>query len=320
MQEFFSNASGLMMLPSAAKAFANALNTRDPKAFDGFKRGPRTLKIDGTEITLNVRSANNSGHPGGTLIDGGAKFGGGYATVNGIAIIPIFGPMFKNHGDYGFADQVQIRANVRTATMDRSVSGILLFIDSPGGSVSGTKELADEVYAANAVKPVIAYIEDLGASAAYWTAAGARAIYINETGLAGSIGVVTSITDASKAYENAGIKIIPIVTGRYKNAGDPSQPSTPDTVGYFQGMINQFFDMFVAGVARGRGLSESTIRGLEAKIFIGADAKRLGLVNGVTSFDVVWDLIRRASDKNYKSHVLENNRYRARLQIEEFNN
>lgn len=321
MIEHFTNA--ILMERGAAQAMAQALQSSDTHALKSFRRGQRQLRVDGTDVVLNVRKENESGaHPRMTTILAGAggMYGGGYSIVSGIAIIPIFGPLFKGYGDYGFADQAELRATVRAATMDRAVSGIMLYIDSPGGSVAGTKELADEVYAANAVKPVTVFAEDMLASAAFWIASSARAIYINQTGMAGSIGVVTQIIDASRAYEAAGIKVIPIVTGKFKNAGDPTQPATADSVSYIQDLINSLYAMFVSDVARGRGLSESAIRGMEAKIFIGANAKKAGLVNGVTTFDMAWDSMRRMADKNYRSAVQQNEMWRARLKLMELDN
>ncbi len=314
MIEHFSGA--LLMERTAATMMAKAIESCDQKRLDVFKRGPRALCVRGTEVILNARRENTSGmHPRTALAMGGDQYGGGYQIVNGIAIIGIFGPMFKNYGPYGYADQVEIQATVRAATMDRTVSGIMLVIDSPGGSVSGTPELATEIYAANAVKPVMAFIDGLCASAAYWAACGARAIYSNSTSMAGSVGVIMSIMDASKAYDAAGIKVTNIKTGEFKDTGDPSQPATKAGISYLQDICDQIGALFFADVARGRGISLDRVRNMQAKIYLGADAVRVGLVNGgSTTFDTAWDLLRRASDQKYRAGVERMDEYRAIIQ------
>ncbi len=275
----------LLMEPSTAAAMVTALKSNNPNALDIFKRGPRVLNIEGKEIYLNARD-------GASARSGGdSSYGPSYEVINGVAIIGIFGPLFK--GGNGFMDQSTIKPVVMAAAADRGVNSILIICDSPGGSVSSTRELHDAVSAANAIKRVTVYCEDMCASAMYWIACGASAIYVNSTGFVGSIGVITNYFDFSKAYENAGIKVIPIITGKYKNAGDPTQPATADNVSYIQDLIDSLFSMFVSDVSRGRGISEASVRSLQAKIFIGADAQRMKLVDGVMSFEAAWETMRR---------------------------
>ncbi len=211
-------------------------------------------------------------------------------TASGIAIISIAGPMFKGAGAWGYADQSSLRGDIRQAANDPGVSGIMLLIDSPGGSVAGTADLAEEIRAADAQKPVFAYIEDMGASAAYWTAASARAIYSNG-GMVGSIGVVTAIVDSSKYYENAGVKVIPIVTGEMKAVGMDGTPVSADQIAYVQQLIDTIYVDFVDAVSKGRGMRAETIRKMEAKVFVGQQAVDNKLVDGIMSFDKAYALL-----------------------------
>lgn len=215
----------------------------------------------------------------------------GYTVApGGIALVNVVGPMFKGYGAYGYADQSALRADIRNAANDPNVSGIMLLIDSPGGSVAGTSDLAAEIKAADAIKPVFAYIEDMGASAAYWTAASARQVYSNG-GMVGSIGVVTAIADSSKLYEAAGVKIIPIVTGSMKAVGMEGTPVTPEQVAYVQSMIDVIFNSFVDAVSKGRGVRGETVRKMEAKVFVGEQAVENKLIDGVMSFDKAFALL-----------------------------
>ena len=298
----------MLLEPEFARTMIGTLKSGDAQAIKGFVRGPRTLQISGETIQLN-----NGSHQGQRL-----RTGGGYSIVQNMAIVPIFGPMFKGYGYLGFADQTEIRNSIRQATLDRTVSGIMLLIDSPGGSVAGTSDLADEVRAADAIKPVVAYVEDMAASAAYWTAASARAIYSNG-GMVGSIGCVTALVDSSKFFESSGVRVIPIVTGNMKAVGMDGVPVTSEQVDYVQSMIDTIYTGFVDAVSKGRGISESAIRAMQARVYVGPDSKRNGLVNGITTFEMAWDLLRRASDKNYRSSVQSNATYINRLMREEIN-
>ncbi len=104
-------------------------------------------------------------------------------TDGGIALIEINGVMAKASGKYAQASTVQARRALRAATADQDVGGIMLGMDSPGGTVAGTQALADEVRAADAVKPVHAHIEDTGASAGYWVPSQARRLSANRSAI-----------------------------------------------------------------------------------------------------------------------------------------
>lgn len=268
---------------------------QDRAALAEGKTPTRTLNIDAATITMNVN-------------------GPAYFLSGSIAIIGIFGPMFKGFASWGYADQAEIRASVRAAANDPAVTGIMLFIDSPGGSVSGTQDLADEIKSADKVKPVYAYIEDCGCSAAYWTAASARAVYANDSAIVGSIGVITEIVDASKYYEAMGIRIIPIITGNKKNVGDPSQPATDDGIAYMQGLIDTLFEKFAGAVSKSRGISVEKIKKMEAAVFVGSQAVENKLLDGVMSFDKAFAALAKEAKK---SDASANRKAKALLAIEE---
>lgn len=203
----------------------------------------------------------------------------------GVAIVPVIGPMFKNEGSWGYADQNEIRMHIRNAVHDASVSAIMLLIDSPGGSVAGTMDLADEIRAAGKIKPTMAYAEDLMASAAMWIGAAANEVYANASALIGSIGVITAVVDATKALEGMGLTVHTVTTGKFKAAGSPYVKTTPDDLAYIQSRIDAVFDQFVDAVAKGRGIRGETIRKMEAAVFTAADAQEKKLIDGIMSFD-----------------------------------
>lgn len=286
----------------------NVAMLMEPTRFLGFLDGYRRLhalaKPDSTEKQKRVLATEEG--PVCVYADDSYAI-----TPGGIAIIGVFGPMYKGYGAYGYADQSQIRGTVRQAANDPNVNGIMLLIDSPGGSVSGTPDLYSDVATASASKPVVAYIEDCGCSAAYWTAAGAGQIYSNG-GMVGSVGVVTALVDSSKYFEAAGIKVIPIVTGEMKAVGMDGTPVTPQQVAYVQDMIDSIYDDFVNAVAKSRGIRGETVRKMEAKVFYGQAAVDAKLIDAVMPFDKALANLTKAAKKPGS-----NNRAKAMIAIEE---
>jgi ClpP class serine protease len=152
-----------------------------------------------------------------------------------VAVVRVERTLMKQRPSLGGTSSVDIRRNVRQAAANPDVSAILLAIDSPGGTVAGTDDLARDVKAARRSKPVWAFIEDLGASAAYWVASQADAVYANSpTALVGSIGTVMTVYDESKAAESVGVRPLVFSTGPLKATGEPGVPVTEEQAGYLQ--------------------------------------------------------------------------------------
>jgi signal peptide peptidase SppA len=209
--------------------------------------------------------------------------------VDGIAYIDIKGTMMQNPDVfdrifYGATDTAEIEAAVRAATTDSEVDQIVLDIDSPGGAVSGTPELGRAVAAAQEVKPVSAYCSGMCASAAYWVASQAGRIVANETSLVGSIGVRMLLHDYSGMYAAAGVKAIPIDTGKFKSAGTPGTEVTPEQIKMYQDIINEHFDRFASAVKTGRGMSDKRFESVkDAQILTAAKGKEAGLIDAVAT-------------------------------------
>ena len=149
----------------------------------------------------------------------------------------------------------------RTALNDPAIKAIVLDVNSPGGTVNGVDELASEVFAARGVKPVIAQVNSMAASAAYWIASAAEEMVVNPTGEVGSIGVYTLHEDVSQMLEAAGVKETFISAGKYKVEGNPFEPLGDEAKAAIQDDVNAYYDMFVRAVSRNRKASLSAVRG-----------------------------------------------------------
>jgi len=221
-----------------------------------------------------------------------------------IAIIDVNGLMMRNPGFFeqvfmGATDTNAILAAVNAAGNDSGVDKVLLNINSPGGAVSGTSELGDAVAAVNAVKPVDAYTSDICASAAYWVASQARKIYANPSAIVGSIGVRMALYDTSKAYEQAGIKAIPIDSGKFKSVGAPGTEISAEQIQMFQDIVTEHFGRFASAVKTGRGMSDNKFKAVEDAQILSADkAKSAGLIDSVATFsDVMKSLLRKPTGR-----------------------
>jgi signal peptide peptidase SppA len=202
------------------------------------------------------------------------------------AIIPIKGVISSGlpsiYRMVGYADTAQISAWLAAALADPTVTQILLCIDSPGGMVTGTPELAAEVAAADLIKPVYAHTFGMIASAAYWIASQARAIYCTPSSEIGCIGVYQITYDQSKYLEANGIRATIFKSGDLKAAGHPDFPLTESQAAFLQAEIDALGALFRETVVSKRStVDPDSMRG---QSFLGTQAATLGLVAGLRKY------------------------------------
>ncbi len=209
--------------------------------------------------------------------------------VENVAVINIRGTITKHPSLFhslfgGNTSTLMIGEALRSAVADESTKSIMLRVDSPGGSVEGVADLADQVFQARAVKPVIAQIDGIGASAAYWIASQATRIFMGQTDQVGSIGVMASFLDFSEKFAKEGVEAVTITTGKFKDAGEEGTKITAEQRAYFQSLADTYFDSFAGAVKRGRTMSEANFnRVAEGKIYIGKAGVENGLVDAIQS-------------------------------------
>lgn len=217
-------------------------------------------------------------------------------TTNGgnIAVLPFYGvstqrPPPAMASGSGLMSTQQFAAGLRAALADDSVGGILIDVDSPGGSVFGVQELSNEIYSARSQKPVIAIANSLAASAAYWVGSSASEFYITPGGEAGSIGVFAAHQDTSEKLANEGVKTTLISAGKYKVEGSPYGPLGDDALAHMQSRVDAHYGAFTRAVARNRGVNVDAVRGGmgEGRTYGAADAKAAGMVDDIATFDQV---------------------------------
>ena len=220
-----------------------------------------------------------------------------------VAVIKVMGTLMKQSSSFsGGSSTVQLRKDVRQAANDDDVSAILLAIDSPGGTVAGTKDLADEVKAATKKKPVWAHIDDLGASAAYWIASQCDAIYANQpTAQVGSIGTYAVVYDVSGMAEKAGIKTYLFATGPLKGAGVEGAAITDEQAAEWQSMVNTMQESFDAAVKSGRKLTDKQLADVRSGgCFLGQTAIDKKLIDGIRSYEATFDALAVAGNQKIR--------------------
>lgn len=174
-----------------------------------------------------------------------------------------------------------------TLVADESVSAIILDMDSPGGFVDGVPEFAAQVFQARDRKRVVAVANTLMASAAYWIGASASEVVASPSAYVGSIGVFMVHADESGMWNALGIDNTIISAGKYKMAGNSFQPLEDEIKDLLQARIDAVYGEFVAGVARGRGVTASDVRkGFGQGLVLGSkDAVKEKLVDRVATLD-----------------------------------
>ena len=220
-----------------------------------------------------------------------------YQVVNDTAIVALHGVLmaevpwiFALFGTAATSTR-QVERQITAAEEDSDIETILLDITSPGGFVSPTQRLADRV--AEASKPVRAYIENMGASAAYWIASQADMIEANRTARVGSIGILRTLVDSSERYKDQGVEVKQIKSGAHKGAGQPGTEITDEQLEPYQEIVDGMADMFVGSVAQGRGMDPGRVDELATgRLWLAGEAEDLGLIDGIGPLD----LTREATD------------------------
>lgn len=229
--------------------------------------------------------------------DGDAVGGPMQRTSDGIAVLHASGMLTKYGSSMSAApSMIEMRRSLRAAAEDPEIRGIVLSLDSPGGTAAGSGDLAAEVRAAAQRKPVYAYAEDMAASAAYRIPSQAARLFANEDAMVGSIGTFAVIHDESQAAERAGVKVHVVRSGAFKGIGEEGAPVSEDELAQVQKDVEQINAMFLRDLRRGRGFSDEKLAKIaDGRVFATEEALELGLIDGVRTFEGVLEEIRQAA-------------------------
>jgi protease IV len=223
--------------------------------------GPRGLRPSGDAVAVVELAGPIQASPSGSLLGGGA-------------ITPDL-----------------VRDRLESAEDSPAVKAVVLRIDSPGGTVAASQEIAALVRDLSI--PVVVSMGDMVASGGYYISAPADAIVAQPGTLTGSIGVIWSSFDPTGLFRELGIEIDSVTAGKHKDMFLPGRLTRPRRR-IVQRMVNVMYDQFVSAVAQGRDLPEAQVRRLATgQLYTGTQARRSGLVDELGGLD---DAVRRAED------------------------
>ena len=171
---------------------------------------------------------------------------------------------------------------IETAQNDSSIKGVLLNVNSPGGAVPPSIEIAYAIKELNKHKPVVAYASGIMASGSYYASIYAHTIIANPGSIVGSIGVIMQSANVEELMNTIGVKTQIVKQGTFKEAGTPTREWTPEERAELETLTKDTYDLFVNDVAKARGLDINKSKEYaDAHIFSAARAKDVGLIDKV---------------------------------------
>ncbi|MBK8189438.1 MAG: signal peptide peptidase SppA [Vampirovibrionales bacterium] len=230
--------------------------------------------------------------------------------------IDLSGPIIMSTEDNGLfskgdSNAVTARKGLEEALEDDSVKGVLLAINSPGGTVGMSQELNRAVRRLAERKPVVAYMGDMAASGGYYAACGATKIMANPGTLTGSIGVILSTLNFKTLMQDKlGVRAYTIKSGRYKDLLNPYREMTDDERALIQALIDASYQQFLTAVIEGRtaALSDDAVKRARAasiravadgRVLIGAQAQKAGLVDALGDVSDAQALLTRLAQTRF---------------------
>lgn len=175
---------------------------------------------------------------------------------------------------------------LRELRRDESVKGVLLRINSPGGTIAPSQELYHAVKSFADVKPIVASFGTVAASGGYYAASPATKILASSGSITGSIGVKAEYANFKQLMDKVGVQPIVITSGKLKGAGSPFSELTPEQREYLQGLIMDIHNQFVDDVAKARKLKREDVEKIaDGRAVTGREARELGLVDRLGGFE-----------------------------------
>jgi len=201
--------------------------------------------------------------------------------TNGVAVVQIHGPITidsTNTLTFSSVSSSSILSNINKAQKNKNIKAIILDINSPGGAVVASKELARVVKESE--KPVIAWIREVGASGAYWIASSADKIVADPLSITGSVGVSASYFDISGLLERYDIEYEQVTAGSRKELGTPYKDLGNQERIILQKKIDRIHEIFIKEVAENRNLNSQQIAQISTgEFYLGEEAFKLNLVD-----------------------------------------
>lgn len=209
------------------------------------------------------------------------------ALARGVAILPVRGFLLPRADAWeefcGCCSVERLGATLDALLADDGVTAVVLSFDSPGGSVLGIEELARKILGLRDAKPIVALVDPMAASAAYWLAAACTEVWMPPSAMAGAIGTISLRYDWSAANAEAGVTVNVISAGAFKSEGIPDLPMSEAERTATQAVCDDYYALFTATVAKGRGVTPAAVRGGfgQGRIVTAKDSLSEGMVDRI---------------------------------------
>ena len=172
--------------------------------------------------------------------------------------------------------------DIEKVKLDKNIKGVLLLVNSPGGAVAPSVELAYAIKELKQIKPVVVYASGVIASGSYYASIWANKIIANPGSMVGSIGVIMQGVNAEELMSKIGVSTQTVKAGKFKESGTPTRKWTDFEEKQLQSVIDDTYNMFISDVAEARKLDvKNHTQFADAKIFTSKQAKEVGLVDGI---------------------------------------
>lgn len=190
--------------------------------------------------------------------------------------------------------------NLKEAKENKKVKGVLVRINSPGGTVGASQEINQAVRELAKEKPVVASMGDLAASGGYYVACACDKIYANPGTLTGSIGVIMSGFNLKGLTEKLGVEPKIVKSGPFKDITSMYRPMTDAERTILQGLIDDSYDQFLSAVASGRSMKKEEVKKLaDGRIYTGRQAIKNGLIDKLGSYEDALNDLQSICKKKY---------------------
>lgn len=192
------------------------------------------------------------------------------------------------------ADSSEVLDQLEAAAQSKRVKAVVLYIDSPGGSVATAQDIYRSIDRLRETKPVVAAIGNVGASAAYYVALAANEIWAEPGSLTGSIGVIYEQLNISGLAGRLGVEREVVTAGSFKDTGNMWRKATTEEHRMLRALLNDIYAQFLDVVRLRRGLDETQIRAVsEGRVWTGRQALEHHLIDSIGSWQ---DAARRAAE------------------------
>ncbi|MDQ3020268.1 MAG: signal peptide peptidase SppA [Bacteroidota bacterium] len=200
--------------------------------------------------------------------------------------------------DYTILSSESIVRQFKKYGEDKSIKGIILRVNTPGGGVAASQEIYEIIKnTRDAGKPVIVSISSLGASGGYYAACGGSIIVADPGSLVGSIGVIINLMNFKDLAEKIGVSQTIIKSGELKDAGNPLREINEKDKEYFQSIVDDSFDQFLEVVEKERKIDKEKLKEYATgRVFTGRQGKEIGLVDSLGTYEDALRIAARMSE------------------------